>query len=138
MNYSIYKKSTGQILRIVQTPNIEIQLQQDESYIEGSYNDTEYYIADNIAVQIPEKTSAYSRFDYSTKQWVLVPELAIEEIRIKRKHLLTGTDWIDTLSAKSRLGDSVYNQWQLYRQALRDIPAQSGYPYNVAWPTTPV
>ena len=27
--------------------------------------------------------------------------------------------------------------WAVYRQALRDVPAQSGFPWDVAWPTQP-
>jgi len=29
------------------------------------------------------------------------------------------------------------NEWKIYRQALLDIPAQSGFPYTVTWPTKP-
>jgi hypothetical protein len=29
-------------------------------------------------------------------------------------------------------------EWITYRQALRDIPAQEGFPQNVVWPTKPV
>lgn len=42
-------------------------------------------------------------------------------VRRKRNKLLLDSDWTDTLSAKSRLGDTLYNAWQSYRQALRDI-----------------
>ena len=27
--------------------------------------------------------------------------------------------------------------WTTYRQALRDVPAQSGFPANVTWPVEP-
>ena len=36
--------------------------------------------------------------------------------------LLAASDWTDTLSAKTRLGDAKYDEWQVYRQALRDMP----------------
>lgn len=29
------------------------------------------------------------------------------------------------------------NIWATYRQALRDIPAQAGFPWNVQWPIKP-
>lgn len=57
------------------------------------------------------------------------------EGRIKR---LIDSDWTDTLSAKTRLGDDLYNRWQEYRQAIRDMPLQEGYPFKVVWPSPPV
>jgi len=38
--------------------------------------------------------------------------------------------WNDMTDAK-RL------EWTNYRQALLDVPAQDGYPYNITWPTKP-
>lgn len=137
MNYTIYNQTTGQISRIVQTTEIELQLQADESYIEGSYNDITYYIENNEPIEISEKPSPYAVFDYATKEWVLNTTLATNDILSKRRKLLLDSDWTDTLSAKTRLGDDLYNQWQVYRQALRDITTQPGYPLNVEWPVAP-
>jgi hypothetical protein len=137
MNYTIYNQTTGQISRIVQTNEIELQLQEGESYIEGSYNDINYYIADSEPVEISAKPSPYAEFDYVTKEWVLNSNLAVADITKRRLQLLVGSDWTDTLSAKTRLGDNLYNQWQTYRQALRDITVQSGYPFEVVWPAVP-
>ena len=33
--------------------------------------------------------------------------------------------------------DHVPDAWKTYRQALRDIPAQSGFPTIITWPTKP-
>lgn len=33
--------------------------------------------------------------------------------------------------------DNVPDAWRTYRQALRDVPAQSGFPTNVTWPSEP-
>ena len=137
MIYTIYNQTTGQISKVVQTNEIELQLQEDESYIEGSYDDVTYYIEDNEPVEISAKPSPYAEFDYTTKDWVLNSALAIADITQKRRKLLVASDWTDTLSAKTRLGDDLYNQWQTYRQALRDITDQDGYPLNVVWPTAP-
>jgi hypothetical protein len=72
--------------------------------------------------------------DPTTGACTLISVLAIKE---KRKKLLYESDWTDTLSAKTRLGDDLYDSWQAYRQALRDIPTQPGYPDDVIWPTKP-
>jgi len=59
-----------------------------------------------------------------------------QEATTKRYFLLLESDWTDTVSAQTRLG-AKYQQWQDYRQALRDITKQSGYPETINWPTTP-
>ena len=33
--------------------------------------------------------------------------------------------------------DRITPEWASYRQALRDITAQEGFPYSVIWPTKP-
>ena len=67
------------------------------------------------------------------------PMLELEQTaaRAKRDRLLAESDWTDTLSAKTRLGDALYNAWQDYRQILRDVPQQAGFPQNIAWPEPP-
>jgi hypothetical protein len=75
--------------------------------------------------------------DPTTGEWKISVPLLVEKIKAKRLRLLYESDWTDLLSAKPRLGDEVYNQWQTYRQALRDITEQAGYPLNIEWPTKP-
>lgn len=33
--------------------------------------------------------------------------------------------------------DYIPEDWRTYRQALRDVPAQAGFPASVTWPTEP-
>lgn len=35
------------------------------------------------------------------------------------------------------LADRITDEWTAYRQALRDLPAQAGFPASVTWPTKP-
>jgi hypothetical protein len=135
MNYSIYSITNGQILRIVQTNNINAQLQNNEAYVNGSFNDTNYYISNGAPIEIPTKPSKYSIFDYTTKQWVLDENLAIADVTQKRNDLLYASDW--TQIPNNPLTTEQQAVWATYRQELRDIPAQSGYPFNVIWPTPP-
>ena len=55
---------------------------------------------------------------------------AVNNVRNHRNDLLEETDWM----AGSDV--TMPNTWREYRQALRDLPAQSGFP-NVTWPTEP-
>jgi hypothetical protein len=135
MNYTIYSSITGQILRNVQTIDINIQLQPDEAYVEGFVDGALYYIENSQPVAIPAQPSQYAVFDYTTKQWVLSPNLAIAEVSQKRSTLLYASDW--TQIPNNPLTTAQQQAWATYRQELRDIPQQSGYPYNVVWPTPP-
>jgi hypothetical protein len=52
-------------------------------------------------------------------------------IRLERDRLLAETDW-------SALSDvSMSPEMAAYRQALRDVTAQPGFPDNVTWPAKP-
>lgn len=85
----------------------------------------------------------FVRWDKDIEQWKdfrsqeQILEMAGDVIKRKRLQLLVDSDWTDTLSAKARLGESTYSEWQTYRQALRDITKQSGYPLDVTWPVPP-
>jgi hypothetical protein len=135
MIYTIYNTTSGKILRVVGTTNIEIQLEKDESYLEGSYDDTKYYIEEGNLVEIPAKPNDYHYFNYDTKQWVENTNKLISDIMIKRRNLLTASDW--TQLPNGPLTEQRKLEWQTYRQQLRDITSQAGYPTNVVWPTPP-
>jgi len=47
-----------------------------------------------------------------------------------RNHLLA-------LSDSKVWPDHVTDEWRVYRQALRDVPAQAEFPTNVTWPVEP-
>jgi len=55
------------------------------------------------------------------------------EVRAQRSQLLAQTDWTQAADVPQATKD----KWAPYRQALRDVPQQEGFPYNVTWPTPP-
>ena len=61
----------------------------------------------------------------------LVDAEAAERVRADRNSRLSETDW----RACSDL--TLSTEWATYRQALRDVPAQSGFPHTVTWPDEP-
>lgn len=63
-----------------------------------------------------------------------VPETA-EEIRAQRDKLLADTDWTQTLDAP--IDAATREAMRTYRQALRDVPQQDGFPADVQWPELP-
>jgi hypothetical protein len=62
-------------------------------------------------------------------------EQAQQNIRSRRDSLLADTDWL-VIKAYER-SENIPAEWELYRQALRDITEQAGFPYEVQWPTKP-
>lgn len=54
-------------------------------------------------------------------------------IRADRNARLAACDWTQLADAP---GDTL--AWANYRQALRDVTAQAGFPWSVSWPVPPV
>ena len=92
---------------------------------------------DNLSHRLTE--GAFEQVDGA---WVLpyvVEQQPLEQaernIRSRRDGLLQETDWIVIKSYER--GQNIPAEWELYRQALRDITEQAGFPYEVTWPTKP-
>jgi hypothetical protein len=58
-----------------------------------------------------------------------------KSVRASRDEKLKDCDW--TQLDDTPLSNTVKTTWATYRQALRDIPAQSGFPWTITWPETP-
>lgn len=58
--------------------------------------------------------------------------LKAADVRNQRNELLAKTDW-------TQISDAPVDKtaWASYRQALRDISAQEGFPYSISWPEKP-
>ena len=57
-------------------------------------------------------------------------------IRHERNQLLSESDW--TQFNDSPLEASDKSSWAVYRQLLRDVPSQGGFPWDISWPELPV
>ena len=56
---------------------------------------------------------------------------AAAQVREERDAKLTACDWM----ANSDV--TMSDAWRTYRAALRDVPAQSGFPNSINWPVEP-
>ena len=93
-----------------------------------------------IIDRYPEKTvevplRPQGNFDWDGSQWIeQAPDISAlsAQARAHRDALLTGSDW-------TQVADAPVDQaaWATYRQALRDVPTQSGFPENIDWPSVP-
>jgi hypothetical protein len=69
--------------------------------------------------------------------WKLKKETAVAEAIQKRNSLLASSDFIMVPDVYNQLTEAQKTEWVNYRQALRDITKQSGYPWEINWPTKP-
>lgn len=63
------------------------------------------------------------------------PEELADAARAQRDSLLTACDWV--VVRAQELGEPVPQEWADYRQALRYVPEQAGFPDNIDWPEMP-
>ena len=61
----------------------------------------------------------------------IVTENAWSDLRTKRTQLLTETDYLALVDS------TLSTDMRTYRQALRDLPANTSDPANPTWPTKP-
>ena len=63
-----------------------------------------------------------------------------KSVRAERDSKLAECDWV-TIKAVDASSDGLGIQlpqvWMDYRKALRDVPTQAGFPWNVTWPEKP-
>ena len=60
-------------------------------------------------------------------------EQLVNGIRFRRNELLQQSDWTQLPDVPQATKDL----WATYRQSLRDITTQSGFPTDVVWPSQP-
>jgi hypothetical protein len=58
---------------------------------------------------------------------------SIELARRRRDNELLQSDWTQLVDIPQATKD----KWATYRQALRDVPQQAGFPDNIQWPVKP-
>lgn len=130
-NYIVYRNN-GEIVKTGQCQDCDFEI-QGEYVIEGIANDSTQYIDNGQIVNMTPKPDGAAYFDYETKNWV--QDIPAQEALVKnqRNILLSESDWTQLPDVPLETKQA----WATYRQALRDITSQEGYPFNVIWPTKP-
>lgn len=73
--------------------------------------------------------------DELEKAVVITDAMLSDQAYSKRNSLLFQSDW--TQLADNQLTQTEVNLWREYRQQLRDITSQSGFPTEITWPVAP-
>jgi hypothetical protein len=92
-----------------------------------------HYVDNNTVVLKPPQPTPNHIFNYATKQWEPDPDLAALKATNQRAQLLQSSDWTQLPDVPLATKEA----WAVYRQALRDITLQAGYPLAIDWPLAP-
>lgn len=135
----LYYDKKGEIIQTFGVPEFAIP-----AYIppEGLYKlevtvpigENTHYVVDSELVELPTKPDESYVFDYDLKTWVVSPEIAGNIVRDIRNTLLSEADIL--IFKAEDLGQDT-TALRSYRQALRDITNQVGFPLEVIYPQIP-
>lgn len=86
------------------------------------------YVLGPIFTDTPDATAAEQEAAYKARK----DEERATAVRATRTQKLSECDW-------TQLADAPVDKavWATYRQALRDVPTQAGFPWTVQWPDKP-
>lgn len=89
---------------------------------------------------MPDRPGILARIEANPDAWhdAVVSEAASAEAwraRCKRDELLAKCDY--AMGTDYPATDAEREAWRAYRQALRDIPEQEGFPWDIDWPEAP-
>jgi hypothetical protein len=87
---------------------------------------------DSIKILSGQTKPSYEEFKevYDNVVHIIIP---FENLRVKRNELLKDTDWTQT----NDIGLENEVEWEVYRQALRDLPSTTEDPETPIWPEQP-
>ena len=89
------------------------------------------YVVGPVFTDTEDATAAEQRAAYEQR----IDEKAAEGARSQRNKLLSETDWVVTKAFET--STEIDASTTTYRQALRDVPEQAGFPHEVVWPELP-
>ncbi len=98
----------------------EVQPPKAESNKFRKWNGSEWIFEDIVQPEVAPK-------------FVETTEYKAAEARYHRNSLLSQSDWRMLLD----IPEKHVTVWAIYRQALRDVPQQEGFPETIIWPTAP-
>ena len=85
-------------------------------------------------VQIPYTAEEQAEYDTKKAAWDAGADTRkAAEVRAERSAKLAATDWTQGADTPQAIKD----KYAPYRQALRDITAQAGFPWTITWPDAP-
>lgn len=143
----------GENAEVILRENITQEMRERGGESEGVYTYDEYRL------NVPNRENLLESVQAAKEEWLEAAKRAeydtlAAEIRAKRDKLLAQSDarmcfdrmgldipsettfsaWLGFLRG---IATSISGEWASYRQALRDLPEQPGFPYDVEFPLPP-
>lgn len=85
-------------------------------------------------VNIPYTAEEQVEYDTKKALWDAgANDRKATEVRAERNAKLATTDWAQVVDVPQAIKD----KYASYRQALRDLPQQAGFPTTINWPVKP-
>jgi hypothetical protein len=118
-----YSKTSGEILySVTGDKKFLITEETDEvGFVDGSYSSDAYKVVDGSVVH---KSSEEIEAEEIQQAWV--------QLKAERSRRLFATDWTQVSDAPVD-----HQAWAVYRQQLRDLPANTPDPRYPVWPRPP-
>lgn len=132
------QEKDGEECKVILYDNIS-DAQERNAGMEGEEKET-YFQYDRYEVTTTYRAGLAESVEENLEAWIAMAKNAeeaalSEEIREKRNKLLEEIDWTQTIDAP--ISDESRKKLRVYRQQLRDITEQDGFPYEVNWPSCP-
>jgi hypothetical protein len=106
---------------VAETPRPEVtyaqNVEQGFAMVGGAWTQT-WTVVDASAGEIAQRTQERA-----------------DDVRDERNRRLAASDWTQVDDAP--LTNTQKAAWAAYRQGLRDVPSQEGFPWDVSWPIEP-
>ena len=105
-----------------------------DRYLQGFYPYQHFERKNNLKNGVKNADAVRSRV-------TVVPEIILSaseienQVKVERIFLLSQTDW--TQLPDVSMPEEERNAWRSYRQTLRDITSQPGFPTDIIWPINP-
>lgn len=147
--FIVYDVETGEIQKtgVCSEYDFNLQATNNQSVIEGFSNSNIAYVLNGNLIEytteqrIKKANKPLYECQWSNEifEWIdkrtekQKYDEANSSVKALRNQLLAESDWtqIPDVPLTNK------QDWAVYRQALRDIPEQSGYPFNINWPVKP-
>ena len=131
---------TGRVVRCA-AGLVSMNLREGEAAMRGEVDRDRWCVVDGVLAEyqpaMPDDDGGRLAWSWDAVAWQWRSELTdiarAESVRAERDRRLSACDWTQLPDVPQ----STAAVWLVYRQALRDMTSQAGFPGAVVWPTEP-
>jgi hypothetical protein len=141
MSYTIYNPANGAITATLASSDAKNVPLHGVNYIQGAYDALVYYINKNKKATLypPKPYNGYWivwLWNLQTTTWSVNTAASATAAKKIRDNLLIAVDRVNPMWWNSMTTEQ-QAEVSAYRQALLNVPEQSGFPTIIEWPTKP-